>query len=193
MTVGDRLESIGIFCGSAKGCSDAYIKAATATGTILAEARLAVVYGGGSVGLMGAVANAGLKAGGKVVGVMPRSLVDREIAHKGLSDLIVVNNMHERKAKMARLSDAFLVLPGGSGTLEEFFEQWTWAQLGYHQKPIGLINIEGFFDPLLTMIDHMTKTGFLGHAYRDMLIAHDNVQAVLHDFQRYTHPAQKTY
>lgn len=189
----EQLNTVGVFCGSASGTSKAYTDAATTAGKGFAEAGLTIVYGGGSVGLMGAAADGSLNAGGTVIGVMPQSLIDREIAHTGLSDLIVVGDMHQRKTKMADLSDAFLVLPGGAGTLEEFFEQWTWAQLAYHKKPIALLNIEGFFDPLLSMIDHIIQSGFLKQAYRDMLVVHDNLEDVLHGFRTYQPPSQKTY
>ena len=191
--LGEQLYSVGVFCGSASGTSKGYTDAATTAGKGLAEAGLTIVYGGGSVGLMGAAADGSLNAGGAVIGVMLQSLIDREIAHRGLTDFIVVDNMHQRKTKMADLSDAFLVLPGGAGTLEEFLEQWAWAQLAYHKKPIALLNTEGFFDPLLFMIDHMIQSGFLKQAYRDMLVVHDNLEDVLRGFRTYQPPGQKTY
>ena len=155
------MKSLGVFCGSKSGADPAYLSAAHATGRMVAQIGLTLVYGGGKVGLMGAVADAALTEGGHVVGVMPRSLVEKEIAHAGLSTLHVVETMHERKLKMAELSDGFLALPGGAGTLEEIFEQWTWAQLGIHAKPCGLLNVRGYFDPLLRLIEHMTAEGFM--------------------------------
>jgi uncharacterized protein (TIGR00730 family) len=137
------MKAIGIFCGSSSGENPLYIETARDVGKILATADISLVYGGGKVGLMGAVADACLAHGGHVVGVMPRGLFEKEIAHQGLSELHVVENMHERKTKMAALSDGFIALPGGAGTLEEIFEQWTWAQLGIHHKPCAFLNING--------------------------------------------------
>ena len=140
------MKSIGIFCGSSAGEHPLYLDTARLVGRTLAQQGLALVYGGGKVGLMGAVADAALEAGGVVIGVMPRGLVEREIAHRGLTELHVVEDMHERKTKMAALADGFIALPGGAGTLEEIFEQWTWAQLGIHEKPCAFLNIKGYYD-----------------------------------------------
>lgn len=142
---------------------------------------------------MGAIADGSLAHGGKVIGVMPKALVDKEIAHTELTELVITKDMHERKAKMADLSDAFLVLPGGCGTLEEFFEQWTWAQIGYHRKPIGLFNVNGFFDPLMAMFDHVVRSGFMSKTHRDMLLCHPQIERILGDFATYTSPPDKTY
>ncbi|HEY8428354.1 MAG TPA: TIGR00730 family Rossman fold protein [Sandaracinaceae bacterium] len=150
-----------VFCGSSPGRRPAYLEAARALGRTLAERGHGLVFGGASIGLMGAVADAALAAGGEVIGVIPRSLVDREIAHPGLTELHVVETMHERKALMTRLSDAFLALPGGHGTFDELFEALTWSQLGIHEKPIGLWDVEGYFAPLLSMLDAAVAEGFV--------------------------------
>ena len=141
------IQRICVFCGSSDGAKPEYLDAATELGKQLAATNIGLVYGGASVGLMGAVADAVLAAGGEVTGVMPRSLVEREVAHSKLRDLRVVGSMHERKALMTELADAFIALPGGLGTLEEFFEVWTWAQLGEHTKPLGMLNVAGYYDP----------------------------------------------
>lgn len=150
-----------VFCGSSAGARPIYLDAARALGRALAERGCGLVYGGSSIGLMGAAADAALAAGGEVVGVIPRSMVDREIAHEGLTAQHVVETMHERKALMTRLSDGFLALPGGHGTLDELFEALTWSQLGIHEKPIGLWDVGGYFSPLLAMLDHAVAEGFV--------------------------------
>ncbi len=155
---------------------------------MLAEAEIRLVYGGGHVGLMGAVANAALDAGGEVTGVMPRALVDREIAHTGLTRLHVVGSMHERKALMSELSDGFVALPGGTGTLEEFFEVLTWAQLGEHGKPCGLLNVAGYYDPLLAVLDHMVDRKFLSDVHRAMVLVETDPAAMLERFEAYRPP-----
>jgi uncharacterized protein (TIGR00730 family) len=160
---------ICVFCGSSSGRGDAYRQAAATLGRLMAERGIGLVYGGASVGTMGVVADAAVDAGGEVVGVIPQALVDREVAHQGLTDLRVVRDMHERKATMADLSDGFIALPGGAGTMEELFEVWTWAQLGLHAKPIGLLDVAGFYDPLGAMLDHMVTEGFLSAANRDLV------------------------
>ena len=160
-------------------------------GTLLAQAGVTVVYGGGRVGLMGAVADAALAAGGKVVGVMPADLVSQEIAHTGLSELRVVNSMHERKWAMAELADGFLCLPGGPGTFEEIFEQWTWALLGFHAKPCGFVNIEGYYEPLRATVANMVSHGFLAAQYGEMLIYEDTTEKALARFEAYVPPPPK--
>jgi len=160
---------ICVFCGSSPGRGEAYGEAAAGLGRLLAERGIGVVYGGASVGTMGIVADAALAAGGEVVGVIPQALVDREVAHAGLTDLRIVPDMHQRKATMADLSDGFVALPGGAGTMEELFEVWTWALLGLHAKPIGLLDVNGFYDPLAAMLDHMVSEGFLSTANRDLV------------------------
>jgi len=160
-------------------------------GTLIASAGLTVVYGGGKVGLMGAVADAALAAGGSVVGVMPEDLVNAEIAHRGLSKLHVVQSMHERKLKMADLSDAFLCLPGGPGTFEEIFEQWTWALLGIHAKPCGFVNVSGYYDLMRQTIQQMADNGFIGQTYVDMLIYAGGTAEVIERFRDYVPPPPK--
>jgi uncharacterized protein (TIGR00730 family) len=155
------MKCVCVFCGSSLGAKPAYRQAAVQLGEELARRGLRLVYGGGNIGLMGVVADAALAAGGAVVGVIPQSLVDKEVAHFGLTELRIVASMHERKAQMADLADAFIAMPGGFGTLEEFCEMLTWAQLGLHAKPCGLLNIEGFFDPLLTLFDRAVSDRFL--------------------------------
>jgi uncharacterized protein (TIGR00730 family) len=185
------VKSICIYCGSAPGADPAYLEEAVAAGTLIARSGLTLVYGGGRVGLMGAVADAALAAGGQVVGVMPADLVNQEIGHTGLTKLHVVNSMHERKWKMAELADGFLCLPGGPGTFEEIFEQWTWALLGFHAKPCGFVNVQGYYDLLRQTVEQMAEKGFLAQQYVDMLIyARDTAQA-LKAFQAYAPPPPK--
>lgn len=185
------LRSLCVFCGSSLGKHQDYAAVAHELGSCFAEAGITLVYGGGKVGLMGAVADATLAAGGRVLGVMPEHLVSQEIAHTGLSELHVVSSMHERKEKMAALADGFVALPGGAGTFEELFEQWTWAQLGIHAKPCALLNTKGYFDPLLTMIDGMVAEGFMKPAYRDMLIVSEAPAALLERIGSYLPPSPK--
>ncbi|MDF3935390.1 TIGR00730 family Rossman fold protein [Pseudomonas citronellolis] len=163
------LRSVCVFCGASPGASPVYQEAAENLGRHLAERGLRLVYGGGAVGLMGMVADAALAAGGEVVGIIPQSLKDAEVGHSGLTRLEVVDGMHARKARMAELSDAFIALPGGLGTLEELFEVWTWGQLGYHAKPLGLLEVNGFYDPLLTFLDHLVQERFVREPHRQML------------------------
>ena len=159
-------------------------------GTLLAERGIGLVYGGAAVGLMGAVADATIAAGGSVTGVIPQALVDREVAHTGLPDLRVVNSMHERKALMAELSDAFIALPGGIGTFEEIFEVWTWTQLGSHAKPCAVLNIEGFYDKLLDFLDHVVDEAFLKPVHRGMLLAEADPTALLDLIVSYRVPSE---
>ena len=155
------MKSLCVFCGSSPGRDAAYVEAATKLGRLLAERGITLIYGGGSVGLMGACADACLAAGGKVVGVIPRHLLDMEVGHINLTAMHVVDTMHERKAMMAELSNGFIVLPGGIGTMEEFFEIWTWGQLGIHRKPFGVLNVAGYYDALFSFIATMVEQGFL--------------------------------
>ena len=182
------MNSICVFCGSSPGNDPAYAEAAQRLGRILAESDTTLVYGGGHVGLMGVVADAALGAGGEVIGVMPRSLVDREIGHKGLTKLHVVGSMHERKSLMSELSDGFVALPGGNGTLEEFFEVLTWAQLGEHYKPCGLLNVAGYYDPLLKVFDQMVEKDFLKKEHREIVLVEENPFALLERFENYEPP-----
>ncbi|MEC9401257.1 MAG: TIGR00730 family Rossman fold protein, partial [Pseudomonadota bacterium] len=159
------------------------------TGRAIAEQGYTLVYGGAKVGLMGTVADAALEAGGKVIGVLPRSLQDKEIGHEGLSELHLVDSMHERKAMMADLSDAFIALPGGVGTLEEIFEVWTWGQLGYHKKPCGFLNAEGYYDHLIAFLDHQTDQGFTKQVMRDMAQIASSPLDMIRQFENYTPPS----
>jgi uncharacterized protein (TIGR00730 family) len=163
------LTRVCVYCASRPGNDPAYLALATVTGQLLAARGLELVYGGGNVGLMGALADGVLAGGGRVTGVIPREMVDREIAHQGATELHVVGSMHERKALMASLADAFIALPGGIGTLDELFEIWTWACLGYHGKPVGLLDAGGFWRPLIASLDHMVEAGFLREQHRAML------------------------
>jgi uncharacterized protein (TIGR00730 family) len=183
------MKRLCVFCGSSSGARAEYARAAAETGELVAHRGLGLVYGGGHVGLMGVVADAALRAGGEVVGVITQSLKDREVAHEGLTELHVVRTMHERKALMAALSDAFLVLPGGIGTLEEFFEVWTWGQLGEHAKPVGLVDAGRYYEGLVGFLDTMRTEGFLKPKHREMLIVADTPAAVLDAFARYEPPA----
>lgn len=182
------MRRICVFCGSNPGHDPAYRAAAVALGETLAARGIGVVYGGASVGLMAVVADTALAAGGEVVGVIPQMLVDKEIAHGGLSELHVVSTMHARKAKMAELSDGFVALPGGVGTLEELFEIWTWAQLGSHDKPVGLLDVNGFYAKLEAFLDHVVAEGFLREGHRGMLISATEPGALIDRFAGYTPP-----
>src|SRR5689334_966041 len=173
-----RLGSICVFCGSSVGKRPEYAIAAAAFGRQLAERGIRVVYGAGNVGLMGVLADAALAAGGNVVGVIPQMLVDRELAHRG-TDLRIVTSMHERKALMAELSDAFVALPGGLGTYEELSEVLTWAQLGIHHKPVGCLNVLGYFDPLARLLDHAVAEGFLRRDQRSALLLAESPEELL--------------
>jgi uncharacterized protein (TIGR00730 family) len=182
---------ICVFCGSSIGRSTTYVDAAQHLGRTLATRGIGLVYGGASVGTMGVIADAVLDAGGEVFGVIPRSLVDREIAHPNLTRLDIVEGMHERKARMAELADGFVALPGGAGTLEELFEVWTWAQLGLHHKPIGLLDVAGYFDALLELTAHMVAEGFLRTDYRDMLVVESEPGLLLDRLVSYDAPQSK--
>jgi uncharacterized protein (TIGR00730 family) len=159
-----------VFCGASSGRDGRYVKAAGDLGRALAARGIEAVYGGASIGVMAAVADSVLAENGSVIGVIPRHLASPEAAHAGLTRQYVVDTMHERKALMSDLSDAFVALPGGAGTLDELFEVWTWAQLGLHDKPVGLLDVDGFFQPLLAFIDHMVAEGFLAPSHRDILL-----------------------
>ena len=185
------MKAVCVFCGSNVGRNPAYQEGAVAVGTALAKAGLKLVYGGGKIGLMGAVADAVIAAGGLAAGVMPRALFQREIAHAGLSELHVVDTMHQRKTKMAELADGFIALPGGAGTLEEFFEQWTWAQLGIHRKPCGLLNVQDYFSPLIAMLQRTVAEGFTGERYFEMLVIETSIEPMLKRFATYSPPPQK--
>ena len=182
------MRSVCVFCGSSRGIDPDYTEAARSLGRTLAEANVRLVFGGGHVGLMGVLSNAALEAGGEVIGVIPGFLVERELAHSGLSDLRIVGSMHERKALMSDLSDGFITLPGGTGTLEEFFEVLTWAQLGEHEKPCGLLNVAGYYDPLLIVFDHMVDNGFLSQSNRALLLVESEPGRLLQRLDHYRPP-----
>jgi uncharacterized protein (TIGR00730 family) len=173
------MKRVCVFCGSNAGLREDYRIAAQALAGALARRGLGLVYGGGNVGLMGMLADSMLQAGGEVIGVIPHSLVEREVAHHGITELRVVDTMHQRKAMMNELSDAFIALPGGFGTLDEFFEILTWAQLGIHGKPSGFLNVSGFYDNLLAMLDHAVNEQLLRPAHRQLVIADTNADALL--------------
>jgi len=183
------MKRICVFCGSSPGHDPRYLEAARDMGRVLAGRGLGLVYGGGSVGLMGAVADAALAAGGEVIGVIPQVLQIRELAHRGLTTLHVVGSMHERKALMAELSDGFVALPGGMGTLEELSEVLTWAQLGLHARPIGLLDVAGYYRPLAEFFDRAVGAGFLRPAHRALLLVGDQPGALLDRFEGWRGPA----
>lgn len=177
-----------MFCGSSAGARPGYATAAAGLGRRLAERGIRMVYGGGNIGLMGVVADAALQAGGQVLGILPQALMVKELGHRGLSELRIVGSMHERKAEMARESDAFIVLPGGFGTLEEMFENVTWVQLGIHAKPCGILNVEDYFDPLLRFLDHMVEERFISFEHRGMIIVDDEPDALVERLEAYRPP-----
>ncbi|PTQ13412.1 TIGR00730 family Rossman fold protein [Sphingomonas oleivorans] len=182
------MKRLCVFCGSSPGFDSIHADAARELGTALARNGIGLVYGGGSVGLMGIVADAALLEGGEVIGVMPQALVDRELAHNGCNQFHITASMHERKAIMADLSDGFIALSGGIGTFEEMFEIWTWAQLGDHGKPVSLLNIGGFYDSLAAFLDGVVAQGFLRQEHRDMLLVEDEVDALLTRLADYQPP-----
>ena len=177
-----------VFCGSSSGADPSYAGAAAALGGLLAEHRITLVYGGAHVGLMGVLADAVLGSGGRAVGVIPRALSDMEVAHPGLTELHEVDSMHERKALMADLADAFIALPGGFGTLDELCEVLTWAQLGLHHKPVALLNVDGYYDALLAFLDRAVSDRFLRLAHRRLLIEGADPATILREFHRYKAP-----
>jgi uncharacterized protein (TIGR00730 family) len=182
------IERVCVFCGSSPGAQPEYVQAARRLGETLAGWGLTLVYGGAKVGAMGQLARAALAAGGQVIGVIPRALVEMEVAYTGLSDLRVVDSMHERKALMADLSDAFIALPGGLGTIDEFFEVLTWAQLGMHQKPCGLLNVCGYYDRLVDFLDHTVEQQFVQAAHRQMVLMADDTDTLVKAFMAYQPP-----
>ncbi|MBC9930337.1 TIGR00730 family Rossman fold protein [Chitinophaga qingshengii] len=184
------MKNIVVFCGSSAGSEPVYMEQARQLGAILAQRGIGLVYGGAKVGLMGAVADGALQAGGKVTGVLPHFLQQKELAHAGLTELILVDTMHERKTKMNELSDGVIALPGGFGTMEELFEMLTWGQLGLHRKPIGMLNVNGFYDPLHQLSQAMTDKGFLSASNRDMLLYSDQIEDLLTRMEQYQ-PAEK--
>ena len=182
------MDSVCVFCGSRDGNDPAYVDAAKATGAAIAKRGWKLVYGGGHVGMMGALADAALAAGGEVIGVMPRALLTREVAHPDITQLHLVTSMHRRKALMSSLSDGFLTLPGGYGTLEEFFETLTWAQLGLHTKPCALFDVAGFWQPLLAMVDTQIAAGFVPAEHRRLIMTGDDPNTLLDSMAIYVPP-----
>ncbi len=179
------MKSICVYCGSSFGVSPRYAEQARAMGAALAARGITLVYGGGNVGLMGAIADEMLRLGGKVTGVIPQALMDKEVGHHGLTQLHIVKNMHERKALMAELSDGFIAMPGGIGTLEELFEVFTWSQLRFHDKPIGVLNTDGYYDALLGFVAHMVEQGFLRAEQAKLLMTEADPQALLARFDAF--------
>jgi uncharacterized protein (TIGR00730 family) len=182
------MKRIAVFCGSNKGTRAAYAAAAENLGRQLASHGIELVYGGGCIGLMGVLADAVLKNGGHVIGVIPQSLVIKEVVHEKLPDLRVVKSMHERKALMAKLADGFIALPGGYGTFEEFCEVLAWGQLGYHQKPFGLLNVAGFYRGFLEFFDHATREGFIRPKHRELVMVEEDVEKLLHRLETFQPP-----
>ncbi|MEB0135660.1 TIGR00730 family Rossman fold protein [Actimicrobium sp. CCC2.4] len=183
------IHSLCVYCGASSGNSAPYVDAARLMGKALVEHDIALVYGGGQIGLMGAIADEVLRLGGSATGVIPHALLGKEVGHPGLTKLHVVKDMHERKAMMAELSDGFIAMPGGMGTMEELFEMLTWSQLGFHDKPIGLLNVMGFYDGLIGFVDHMVTEGFL-RAHHRQLLMQDTVAASLVGKLRSYRPGQ---
>jgi len=175
----NNVRRLAVYCGSASGSSEVFAAATRATAKAMAGRGVDLVYGGGRLGLMGLIADSVLAGGGRVYGVIPQALVDIEVAHLGLTELHTVANMHERKAKMTDLADAFLALPGGIGTLVELFEAWSWNALGYHKKPFCLLNVEGYWDGMVEFIDHATQSGFLSDSRRRQLLVADTPEEAL--------------
>ena len=182
------LRRICVFCGASPGRDQRYAQAAALVGGTLAQRGIELVYGGGAVGLMGAVADGALAASGRVTGVIPAGLVERELAHKGVTELRIVRTLHERKAIMAELSDAFLALPGGLGTLEELAEVLSWAQLELHAKPVGALDVGGFFRPLVAYLDHAEREGFVAPGHRDLLLVDDDLDRLVERFATWQPP-----
>ena len=183
-----NLHRICVYCGSSPGNDPTHRAAAIALGGFLAREGITVVYGGGNVGLMGAVADGALAEGGKVIGVIPQSLLEKELGHRGVTELHVTSSMHERKQMMVDLSDGFIALPGGFGTLDELFETLTWLQLGFHHKPVGLLNIGGFFDGLTSFITHMSSAGFLKPEHADCVLVESEAEKLLARMRRFQPP-----
>jgi hypothetical protein len=184
------MKRIAVYCGSNQGARPEYAAAAQALGTLLAREKIELVYGGGRVGLMGVVADAVLKHGGHVIGVIPEKLVIKEVVHEKLPDLRVVKSMHERKALMAELADGFIALPGGYGTFEELFEVLAWSQLGWHRKPVGLLDIAGFYRPLMAFLDHTRNEGFIRPQHRELVLLADSAETMLQRMKQFCPPTE---
>lgn len=187
------MKTVCVFCGSSEGAREDYVTAARGLGRAMAGRGLRLIFGGGQVGLMGVVADAVMDAGGEAVGVMPKALLEKEIGHQRLTDLHVVGTMHERKALMADLADAFVALPGGYGTFEEFLEVLTWAQLSLHEKPCGLLNVAGFYEPLMTLFDRAVEEGFVRPDHRSLALLEADPQKLLDMLETYTPPATEKW
>lgn len=183
-----KMKSIAVFCGSSSGSKDYYYEQAFNLGKKLAHLEIDMIYGGSNAGLMGAVANGALSEGGKVVGVIPEFLVDKELAHNGITELILVKSMHERKYKMNELCDGVIALPGGYGTLDELFEMLTWGQLGLHKKPVALYNIHGYYNALINLVQHMVSSGFLKESNQKMLLINEDPDTLLKEMNEYVAP-----
>ncbi|AXI01538.1 LOG family protein [Aquirhabdus parva] len=183
-----KLKNICVYCGSNSGKNPAYVESAKQLADVLVERNIGLVYGGAQIGVMGAVANRMLEQGGRVIGVIPEGLLLKEVAHQGLTELHVTKSMHERKALMAEHSEGFIALPGGIGTFEELFEVWTWAQLGFHHKPCGLLNIAGYYDQLIAFLDHAADEGFVKPPHRELLMVEQDPAKILDRMALYTPP-----
>lgn len=181
----NNIKSIAVYCGSSIGNKTQYAETAKELAKLMAAENIALIYGGAKVGIMGIMADEMLKHGGTVIGVIPKLLVDKEIAHVGVTDIHIVESMHERKARMADLSDGFIMLPGGPGSLDEFFEIFTWAKLGYHTKPFGILNVEQYYDLMIQFIDHSVSQGFLHQEHRDMIQVDACPNTLLQKFKEY--------
>jgi uncharacterized protein (TIGR00730 family) len=188
-----NLKSVCVYCGSSSGRLEAYADSARALGKALVARDIRLIYGGASIGVMGMVADAVLDAGGQVIGVIPEPLARKEVAHTRLTEIHLTRSMHERKSLMAEMSDAFIALPGGLGTLEELFEIWTWEQLGIHTKPCGLLNVEGYFDKLISFLDHATEEQFVKQLHRSMLLVETSADKLLDRFSSYVAPVVGTW
>ena len=189
----NSIRSICVYCGSSFGTDPIYRETTYQFGKTLAERGITLVYGGGKVGLMGTVADGALEAGGKVIGVIPSDLEKMELGHKGIDELVVVPNMHERKKQMAALADAFVALPGGIGTLEELFEVYTWKQLNFHTKPCALLNIGGYYDKMISFLEESVKTGFLKQLHMDALIVESNADELIERISNHTHVTNRKW
>lgn len=185
------MQRLAVYCGSNHGADARYADAARELGREMAARSIGLVYGGGRLGLMGAIADAILEAGGEAHGVIPEALINLELAHTGLTELHVVASMHERKAKMTELCEAFAVLPGGIGTLDELFEAWSWNALGYHSKPLALVNVAGYWDALVALVDHVTDQGFVSHVRRAQLIVAKTAAETIDDLDRAIEAAEE--
>lgn len=187
------IKRVCVYCGSSTGINPEYINGARRLAQTFVINNIELVYGGASIGIMGIIADAVLEAGGRVTGIIPEDLMSKEVAHSGLTDLKIVASMHERKAVMSDMSDGFIALPGGIGTFEEMFEILTWAQLGFHRKPVGLLNVSGYFDHLIRFLDHAVDEGFLQSYHRSMLIVEDDPENLLQRFSTYESPVMKKW